>query len=79
MILPDADKEQVVGALAGAAFGAAGQRCMALSCVVFVGNTVDWIPDIVARAKTLSVNGGFEPNTDVGPMISPQVRFFTWQ
>lgn len=74
VILPDADREQVVGALAGAAFGAAGQRCMALSCAVFVGETVKWIPDIVEKAKQMTVNGGFEPNTDVGPLISPDAK-----
>lgn len=74
VIMPDACKEQVVNAIAGAAFGAAGQRCMALSCCVFVGETVDWIPDIVEKAKSLSVNGGFEPNTDVGPLISPDAK-----
>lgn len=74
VIMPDADKEQVVGAIAGAAFGAAGQRCMALSCVVFVGDTVNWIPDIVEKANQLTVNGGAEPNTDVGPLISPESK-----
>lgn len=74
VILPDADKDQVVGALAGAAFGAAGQRCMALSVAIFVGDTVKWLPEIVARAKAMSVNGGFEPNTDVGPLISPEAK-----
>lgn len=74
MILPDADKEQVVNAIAGAAFGAAGQRCMALSVCVFVGDTVNWIPDIVEKGKQFSTNGGMEPNTDVGPLISPEAK-----
>jgi len=72
VVMPDADKDQVVNALAGAAFGAAGQRCMALSAVLFVGETKEWIPEIVAKAKTFKVNGGFEDGTDVGPMISPE-------
>lgn len=42
VVLPDCDKQQAIGALAGAAFGAAGQRCMALSVVVFVGKTKEW-------------------------------------
>lgn len=41
-IMPDANKESVLNQLAGAAFGAAGQRCMALSTAVFVGETKEW-------------------------------------
>merc|ERR1711963_177945 len=52
-ILPDANKESVLNQLAGAAFGAAGQRCMALSTAVFVGEAQEWIPEIVERAKKL--------------------------
>ncbi|KAF1779290.1 Aldehyde dehydrogenase, C-terminal [Phytophthora cactorum] len=62
--------EQAVGALAGAAFGAAGQRCMALSVVVFVGKSKEWVHDIVQKAKEMKVNGGLEPGTDVGPLIT---------
>jgi acyl-CoA reductase-like NAD-dependent aldehyde dehydrogenase len=42
----------------GAAFGAAGQRCMALSTAVFVGDAQKWIPDLVDLAKKLVVNAG---------------------
>ena len=70
VIMPDCDKEQAIGALAGAAFGAAGQRCMALSVVVFVGKSKEWVHDIVEKAKTMTVNGGLEPGTDVGPLIT---------
>lgn len=74
VILPDANKEATLNALAGAAFGAAGQRCMALSTAIFVGEAKNWIPDLVARAKKLTVNGGMEPNTDVGPVISKEAK-----
>ena len=50
-ILPDSDRESVVKALAGAAFGAAGQRCMALSTVIFVGETKEWIKDIAEEVR----------------------------
>ncbi|CAI5711815.1 unnamed protein product [Peronospora effusa] len=70
VIMPDCDKEQAIGALAGAAFGAAGQRCMALSVVVFVGKSKEWVHDIVEKAKEMKVNGGLEPDTDVGPLIT---------
>ncbi|KAI8873631.1 Methylmalonate-semialdehyde dehydrogenase [Ramicandelaber brevisporus] len=74
VIMPDADKNHTLNALAGAAFGAAGQRCMALSTVVFVGEAREWLPELIERAKNLKVSGGFEPNTDVGPLITPQAK-----
>ena len=70
IVMPDANKEQTLNAIAGAAFGAAGQRCMALPVVVLVGDSKAWLPELVAKAKTLKVNGGTEPGTDVGPVIS---------
>jgi len=70
VVLPDANREQTLNALAGAGFGAAGQRCMATSVVVFVGASKDWLPELVERARGLSVNGGTEANTDVGPVVS---------
>lgn len=73
VIMPDADVDMTVKALAGAAFGAAGQRCMALSAAVFVGGMTDkWRDALVNVAKTLKVNAGVEPGTDVGPMISAE-------
>ncbi|KAI5643236.1 aldehyde dehydrogenase family domain-containing protein [Phthorimaea operculella] len=74
VIMPDANKEHTLNQLAGAAFGAAGQRCMALSTAVFVGSAKEWIPDLVERAKALKVNAGHVPGTDVGPVISPQAK-----
>ena len=56
VILPDANKEQTLNQLAGAAFGAAGQRCMALSVVVLVGEAGEWIDDIKAKAEGLIVS-----------------------
>lgn len=69
-VMPDADKEATLNALTGAAFGAAGQRCMALSMAVFVGEAREWIPELIERAKALKVSAGHEQGTDVGPMIS---------
>ncbi|SAL12301.1 methylmalonate-semialdehyde dehydrogenase [Caballeronia turbans] len=74
VVLPDANKEQTLNALAGAGFGAAGQRCMATSVAVFVGASKDWVPELVERAKTLKVNAGIEPNTDVGPVVSKAAK-----
>jgi malonate-semialdehyde dehydrogenase (acetylating) / methylmalonate-semialdehyde dehydrogenase len=70
VILDDSNRNQVVKAIVGAAFGAAGQRCMALSTLVFVGSTNDWIEDIVIEARKLNVGAGFDPSVDVGPLIS---------
>jgi malonate-semialdehyde dehydrogenase (acetylating)/methylmalonate-semialdehyde dehydrogenase len=74
VIMPDANKEQSLNALVGAGFGAAGQRCMAVSVAVLVGEANRWIPDIVAKAKSLKVNAGTEPGADLGPLISKQAR-----
>lgn len=74
VVLPDANKEQTLNAIAGAAFGAAGQRCMAASTLVLVGQAQAWLPELVAKAKTLKVNAGTEPGTDVGPVISCAAR-----
>lgn len=70
VVLPDANRESVVNALVGAGFGAAGQRCMALSTVVTVGETSEWINDIAEKAANLKVSGGMEPDADLGPVIS---------
>ena len=70
IVLPDANKEQTLNALAGSAFGAAGQRCMALPVAVLVGEAQQWIPDLVAKARSLKVNAGTEAGTDVGPLVS---------
>jgi malonate-semialdehyde dehydrogenase (acetylating)/methylmalonate-semialdehyde dehydrogenase len=74
VVLPDANKEQTLNNLIGAAFGAAGQRCMAASTAVLVGEANRWIPDLVRKAKALRVNAGTEAGTDLGPVISPAAR-----
>ena len=70
VVLPDADFESTVSALTGAAFGAAGQRCMAISTAVFVGGMGKYKDALVEKAKSLSVNAGWEPGAEVGPLIS---------
>lgn len=74
VVLPDANRQQTINALVGAAFGAAGQRCMATSVAVLVGAARDWLPDLVAAARQLTVNAGSEPGTDVGPLISRKAK-----
>jgi malonate-semialdehyde dehydrogenase (acetylating) / methylmalonate-semialdehyde dehydrogenase len=73
-VLPDCNKNHALNAIAGAAFGAAGQRCMALSACIMVGETKDWVPELAERAKDINMNGGFEEGADLGPVISPQAK-----
>src|SRR5690606_27414407 len=74
VILPDADRDAALDHLVGAAFGAAGQRCMAASVAVFVGQARDWLPDLVERARQLKVNAGTDRQADLGPLVSKQAR-----
>lgn len=74
VVLPDCDKESTLEAITAAAFGAAGQRCMALSAVVLVGETKHWIRELAEQAKRLRVDGGFEPEADLGPVVTPQSK-----
>ena len=74
VVMPDASKDQSLNALVGATFGAAGQRCMATSVTVLVGEAQRWTLDIVAKAKTLKVNAGMEKGADLGPVISKNAK-----
>lgn len=75
VVLPDAPVDQVVNALTGAAFGAAGQRCMAISAAVFVGGMSQAYKDaFIAKAASLKITAGHEPGADVGPMVSKQAK-----
>src|SRR5205823_5719275 len=69
-----AHRDHAVNALVGAGFGAAGQRCMALSVAVFVGASSDWIADITKRAAELVVGAGHVDGVDVGPLISDAAK-----
>lgn len=66
IVMPDCDKNDTINALIGACFGSTGQRCMAISVVVLVGDTQEWIPEIIERTKKLTVGPGHE-NHDIGP------------
>lgn len=74
VIMADANKEQTLNQLTAAAFGAAGQRCMALTTAVLVGEARAWLPELVEKAKNLKVNAGWKPDTDIGPLISKQSK-----
>lgn len=71
--MPDANKENTLNQLVGAAFGAAGQRCMALSTAILVGEAQSWLPELVERAKALRVNAGTAPcPSPLSPPCSPK-------
>ncbi|KAL9654666.1 hypothetical protein ABK040_006728 [Willaertia magna] len=74
VVLPDARKKDTIDALCGAAFGAAGQRCMALTTAILVGEAKEWIPEIIAKAKTYKVRNGTDPEADLGPLITSQAK-----
>ena len=70
LIMPDADKDQVIKNLTGASCGAAGQRCMAISVGVFVDSSSDWIPDIKESLSKLTPSSWKDEKADFGPLIS---------
>ncbi|XP_078435490.1 aldehyde dehydrogenase 6B2 [Wolffia australiana] len=74
IIMPDASVDATLNALVAAGFGAAGQRCMALSTAVFVGGSEKWEDELSKRARSLQVGPGIEPGTDLGPVISRQAK-----
>jgi malonate-semialdehyde dehydrogenase (acetylating) / methylmalonate-semialdehyde dehydrogenase len=74
VLTADCNKNHALNAIAGAAFGAAGQRCMALSTLVTLPETKGWVYGLVERARDLKVGSGFEPDTDLGPVISPESK-----
>jgi malonate-semialdehyde dehydrogenase (acetylating)/methylmalonate-semialdehyde dehydrogenase len=74
VIMPDSNKEHVLSQLTGAAFGNAGQRCMALPVTLFVGEAQKWIPELVPKAKALKVSCGLVDGADVGPLITPAAK-----
>lgn len=69
IVMPDADPTDAVNALTGACFGSTGQRCMAISVVILVGDADKLVPKLVEKAKGLSVGPGHK-NPDIGPMQS---------
>lgn len=74
VIMPDADIEQAVDALVGAAYGSAGERCMAISVAVIVGDAMaDAIVEKMrARVQQLQIGAGDMPNVEMGPLVTQQ-------
>jgi malonate-semialdehyde dehydrogenase (acetylating)/methylmalonate-semialdehyde dehydrogenase len=71
VVMPDADLDKTVDALVGAAYGSAGERCMAISVAVLVGDVAERImPMLVARTKALKVKSGLQPDAEMGPIVT---------
>ena len=71
IVMPDADLDQEVDALIGAAYGSAGERCMAISVAVAVGGIADPLVErIASRARSLKVGPGLDPEAEMGPLIT---------
>src|SRR5258705_1532644 len=73
VVMPDADLDQATDALMGAAYGAAGERCMAVSVAVAVGGVGDRLMDkLVPRVRALKIGPGTDPEAEMGPLVTKQ-------
>ncbi|WP_321796616.1 CoA-acylating methylmalonate-semialdehyde dehydrogenase [Caballeronia sp. J97] len=71
VVMPDADLDQAVDALIGAAYGSAGERCMAISVAVAVGHIADeLIERLTPRVKSLVIKNGMESDAEMGPLVT---------
>ncbi len=71
VVMPDADLDQAVDALIGSAYGSAGERCMAISVAVLVGDVAEKImPKLIERTKTLKVLNGTNLAAEMGPIVT---------
>lgn len=75
VVMPDADLDQAADALIGAAYGSAGERCMAISVAVAVGDIADELVEkIKSRAQVLTVNDGEAEDADMGPIVTAEAK-----
>jgi len=75
LIMPDANREAAIDGVFGSAFGNTGQRCLAGSVVVAVGDSADWlVPALVERAKATTIGRGCDKNTKMGPLQDADAR-----
>ncbi len=73
VVMPDADMEQAADALIGAAYGSAGERCMAISVAVTVGDAAKPLLDkLVPKARALRVGPGADPQSQMGPLVTKE-------
>ncbi|PFG54614.1 malonate-semialdehyde dehydrogenase (acetylating)/methylmalonate-semialdehyde dehydrogenase [Marinobacter sp. LV10R520-4] len=74
VVMPDANRSQAINSLLGSAYGAAGQRCMANSVVVLVGEAREWLEDIIEGTRSMKVGPGTQLDADLGPLVSPAAK-----
>ncbi|AHV92506.1 CoA-acylating methylmalonate-semialdehyde dehydrogenase [Bordetella holmesii] len=75
VVMPDADLDQVTDALMGAAYGSAGERCMAISVAVAVGDVADKVIErLKPRVAALIVKDGMQADAEMGPLVTAQHR-----
>ncbi len=76
IVMPDADMDQAVDALMGAAYGSAGERCMAISVAVPVGEKTanELIERLAPKVRGLSIGPGTDPKAEMGPLVTAQHR-----
>lgn len=74
VIMPDANKEHVLNNMVGASVGAAGQRCMAISVAVFVGESQEWIDELADRIAQVKPGIWDDKDAGFGPLISPKAK-----
>ncbi|ERS89186.1 CoA-acylating methylmalonate-semialdehyde dehydrogenase [Halomonas sp. PBN3] len=75
VVMPDADLDKAVDALVGAAYGSAGERCMAISVAVLVGDVADQVvPRLAERARALKVKDGMQLDAEMGPIVTRQAH-----
>jgi len=74
VVMPDANKAQVLSNLVGASVGAAGQRCMAISVAVFVGSSKEWIGELAGELAKVTPGAWNDDKAGYGPLISKQAK-----
>jgi malonate-semialdehyde dehydrogenase (acetylating)/methylmalonate-semialdehyde dehydrogenase len=75
VVLPDADMDLAADAVVSAAYGSAGERCMAISVLVTVGAAADaLLPKVVERLDRIKVGDGAEPGVEMGPLVTREHR-----
>ena len=73
VVMPDADLEQTANAIIGAAYGSAGERCMAISAVIAVDSIAEPLKEILVRKMgALKIGPGNDPSNDMGPLITKE-------
>lgn len=75
IVMPDANRDAAVEGILGSAFGNTGQRCLAGSTVVCIGDSAEWfVPALIESARSIKVAPGYEPGVGMGPLIDEESR-----